>query len=120
MAATTPFTAGGDFPADFTPTELDATAAVNAAGDAAFAWFLGVPLATITSTRSGFTQAAASTDGPPQTLLQYNLSTGAGTANAGCTAAPPSVALGFVVTYKAAAGGGGGPTTYNLSSDIYL
>ena len=27
---------------------------------------------------------------------------------------------GFAVAYKSAGGGGGGPTTYNLSSDIYL
>lgn len=102
LAATSPFTAGATFPDDFGPVELDATASVSAAGDVAFAYFKDVPLANITSTRSGFTQSSesASTD-----LLQTNLNSGAGTVTAGASLSSNGFSsAGFVVTYKASAG----------------
>lgn len=118
VAASSPFTDSGTFPDDFQPTEFDATADVNAAGDAAFAIFTGVTLANITSTRSGFTQSGESVDG--LYLLQSNLNTGSGTTTAGCTtSSTPSLGSGYVVTYKAAASGGFTVTadsgTYNLT-----
>lgn len=100
-ASSSPFTAGGTFPADFEPTELDATASVNAAGDFAFGHFADVTLANITSTRSGFTQSA---DSAGTGLYQDNMNTGSGSVTAGATLSSNSGFLteGFVVTYKAA------------------
>lgn len=113
VAGTTPFTDSGTFPDDFTPTEIDATVSVDAAGDAAFAVFNGVTLANITSTRSGFTQSGDSTTG--DYLLQYNLNTGSGTVTAGCSvSSSPSLVAGYAVSYKAAgASSGQAPRSMN-------
>ena len=106
VASSTPFTDSGTFPDDFAPTEIDAVATVDAAGDAAFAVFNGIALANITSTRSGFTQSGDSQN--LSYLLQHNLSTGSGTTTAGCSvSSSPSLVAGYVVSYKAAAASGG-------------
>lgn len=103
MASVTPFTDDGRFPDDFQPVEIDATANVNAAGDAAFAYFKDVTLANITSTRSGFTQSPESTG---TELLQTNLNTGSGTVTAGCSLSSNDfLSAGYVVTYKAGVSG---------------
>lgn len=112
VATAAPFTAGGTFPDDFGPVELDATASVNAAGDAAFAMFSDVPLANITATRSGFTQ---SSDSNGSLLLQRNLSTGPTSANAGASLSSNGFSTcGYVVTYKAAAAAGAATKTMHL------
>lgn len=99
LASTSPFIAIGLFPPDFEPVELDATAAVNAAGDFALARFRAVTLANITSTRSGFTQSSESAGSE---LLQYNENTSAGTVTAGASLSANTgfATSGFVVTYK--------------------
>lgn len=105
-ATSSMFTAGGSFPSDFGPTELDATASGASASDFALAIFSDVPLANITSTRSGFTQSG---DSGSNILLQYNMSTSAGSITAGATLSSSGFSTdGFVVIYKASAGGGGG------------
>lgn len=105
MADTTPFTDSGTFEDDFGATEVDAPVDVDAAGDAAFAFFRDVPLANITATRSGFTQSGESAD---NALLQTNLNTGSGSVTAGCTLSSNGfLTAGFVVSYKAAAAASG-------------
>jgi hypothetical protein len=101
LTNTSPFTAGGSMSPDFEPVELDATAAVNGAGDVAYSRFYAVNLANITSTRSGFTQSSLSAGAE---LMQFNMNTGAGTVTAGASlSANPGFACGgFVVTYKKA------------------
>lgn len=101
LTNTTPFTNSGVMSDNFEPTEFDATASVNAAGDVAFARFADVTLANITSTRSGFTQSPESNGSE---LMQTNLNTGAGTVTAGATLSSNSgfLGAGFVVTYKKA------------------
>lgn len=113
LASSSPFTAGGTFPDDFGAVELDATASVSAAGDAAFAYFKDVPIANITSTRSGFTQSPATTG---TDLLQTNMNTGAGSVTAGASLSSNSfLVAGFVVTYKAAAASAPPPPPYDLN-----
>lgn len=99
LDSSAPFIDVGLFPPDFEPVELDATAAVNAAGDFAVARFRAVILANITSTRAGFTQ---STESAGTELLQYNENTGAGTVTAGASLSANTgfATSGFVVTYR--------------------
>lgn len=101
LTNTSPFTASGTMSDDFEPTEFDATASVDAAGDVAFARFADVTLANITATRSGFTQSGESNGSE---LLQTNMNTGSGTVTAGATLSSNSgfLGAGFVVTYKQA------------------
>jgi len=108
-ATSSMFVAGGSFPSDFGPTELDAVATGASAGDFALAFFSDVPLANITSTRSGFTQSSDSTG---TLLLQHNLNTSAGSITAGATLSSSGFSTdGFVVIYNA------GSTGYTLTAD---
>lgn len=105
-ATSSMFTAGGSFPSDFGPTELDATATGANSGDFALSIFTDVPLANITSTRSGFTQSG---DSGSNILLQYNMNTSSGSITAGASLSSSGFSTdGFVVIYKAAAGGSSG------------
>lgn len=100
LATSAVYRSGGSFPSDFGPTELDAVATGASAGDVALAVFSDVPLANITSTRSGFTQSG---DSNGSLLLQYNLNTGAGSVTAGATLSSSGFSTdGFVVVYKKA------------------
>lgn len=103
--ATAPFVAGGSFPSDFGPVELDAVATGANAGDFALSIFSDVPLANIMSTRSGFTQSG---DSGSNILLQHNMNTAAGSITAGATLSASGFSTdGFVVIYRAAAASGG-------------
>lgn len=105
-ATSSVYVSGGSFPSDFGPTELDATATGATAGDIAVAIFSDVPLANITSTRSGFTQSG---DSGSNILLQYDESTASGSITAGASLSSSGFSTdGFVVIYKAAAGGSSG------------
>lgn len=102
-ATSSMFGSGGSFPSDFGPTELDATATGANSGDFALSIFTDVPLANITSTRSGFTQSG---DSGSNILLQHNMNTASGSITAGATLSSSGFSTdGFVVIYRAAAGG---------------